>query len=102
MSASAEHTISKKTYFLVFGALLVLTGLTTQAAYFEFGGIGPIPASAVHLGIALLIATTKAALVIVYFMHVRHATGLTRLFIGAGVFWLFILMLYTFADLITR
>jgi cytochrome c oxidase subunit IV len=94
MSTNAEPAISTRTYFTVFGTLLALTALTVIAASFHFGRFNDV--------IALAIAGTKAILVVLYFMHLRHATGLTRVFVIAGLFWLGLLMLFTFADLVTR
>ncbi|HOB73836.1 MAG TPA: cytochrome C oxidase subunit IV family protein [Phycisphaerae bacterium] len=94
MTAHDEHSISTRTYFLVFTALLVLTGVTVVAAFFNFGHLNDI--------IALVIAGTKATLVILFFMHVWHASGLTRVFVLSGFAWLALLMAFTFADLFTR
>ena len=94
MSANAPHVVSTRTYFAVFGALLALTGLTVLAASHHFGHFNDV--------IALAIAGTKAMLVVLYFMHLRHATGLTRVFVIAGVFWLGLLFVFIFSDLLTR
>jgi cytochrome c oxidase subunit 4 len=94
MSTAPEHGISTRTYFTVFGSLLVLTALTVAAASFHFGRYNDV--------IALAIAGAKALLVVTYFMHLRHATGLTRVFVVASVFWLGLLFVFTFADLVTR
>lgn len=94
MSTSDHPVISTRAYFSVFGALLVLTALTVVAASYHFGPYNDV--------IALAIAGAKALLVVTYFMHLRHATGLTRVFVVAGVFWLGLLFVFTFADLVTR
>lgn len=83
------HVMSVKLLFAVWGALMCLTILTTEAARIDFGGQG-------NLIVAMIIATTKASLVIVFFMHLRwdrrfHAmaflTGLlfVILFIGLAL-----------------
>lgn len=102
MSASKEHAISLKTYYAVFIALLVLTAVTTAVAYIPVSNMGRIPAGAIHLILALIIAGAKATLVVLYFMHVRHASGLTRLFIAASLGFLLLLMGFTFADVLRR
>jgi len=94
MSATGQHVTTTRTYFAVFGALLALTGVTVFAASYHFGHFNDI--------IALAIAGTKAMLVVLYFMHLRHATGLTRVFVVASVFWLGLLFVFTFSDLLTR
>jgi cytochrome c oxidase subunit 4 len=55
-----------------------------------------------NIVIALLIAVTKASLVVWIFMGVRHTTNLTKLFVVAGLVWLSILILITFSDYHTR
>jgi cytochrome c oxidase subunit IV len=84
----------RKTYFLVFGALMVLTLVTTAAA---FANLGPFNAP-----VALAIAMTKASLVMIYFMHLRHSTFLARVFAGAGVLWLLHFIIFTLSDYLTR
>lgn len=94
MTGHGEHTISTRTYFAIFAALLVLTGVTVVVAFFDFGHLNDI--------IAMTIAGTKATLVILFFMHVWHSSGLTRVFVLSGFAWLALLMAFTFADIITR
>ena len=84
----------RKIYFLVFGALLVLTLITTGIAFVD---LGPLNSAA-----ALSIAMTKAALVMIYFMHLRHSSFLARVFAGAGVLWLLHLIVFTLSDYLTR
>jgi cytochrome c oxidase subunit IV len=90
----AEHVSSRKIYFLVFGALLVLTYLTWQVAQFDLGPLNDV--------VALAVAVTKAALVILFFMHVAHSTRLTKLTVVASFFWLLILIGITLTDYLTR
>ena len=84
----------KKIYFLVFGALLVLTLITTGVAFIN---LGPL-----NTPVALTIAMTKAALVAIYFMHLRHSTFLARVFAGAGLIWLLHFITFTLSDYLTR
>ncbi|MFN7976165.1 MAG: cytochrome C oxidase subunit IV family protein [Acidobacteriota bacterium] len=81
-------------YLGVFGALLVLTGVTIGAASVDLGPFNTL--------VALAIASTKAALVILFFMHVRHATRLTKLVVAGAFLWLFILLALTMGDYLTR
>ena len=73
-----------KTYFAVWGALLLGTYLTYKVAFIDLGPFNPI--------IALVIATTKALLVALFFMHVRHSTKLTQVVLLGGLLWFGILM----------
>lgn len=90
----SEHIVSRKIYFLVFGALMVLTVLTVVAANFDFGRLNDV--------IAMTIAVTKAVLVVLFFMHVRWSSRLTWVVVVSGFFWLAILFLFTLSDYATR
>jgi cytochrome c oxidase subunit 4 len=92
----SEHIVSKKLYFLIFGALMVLTVVTVAAANFDLGN------EAINTSIALAIAVTKAVLVILYFMHVRYSPRLTWVVIASGFLWLFIMIALTMSDYLTR
>jgi cytochrome c oxidase subunit IV len=90
-----EHPIvPAKTYLLVYLALIVLLVVTLAVAFIEMGGLNTI--------LAVAVASIKALLVILYFMHVRYSTALTRLFIIAGFIWLLILIGLTLTDYFTR
>lgn len=90
-----EHpTVSPRTYWLTYLALLVLLGLTIVAALVDLGPFNVV--------VSLLIASMKAALVILFFMHVRFSPKLTRLFAVGGFFWLLILFALLFADYVSR
>ena len=52
--------------------------------------------------IALLIAFFKMSLVILFFMNVRADSPLTKLFVGAGFFWMAILLSLTLGDYFSR
>jgi cytochrome c oxidase subunit 4 len=84
----------RNTYLLVFGALLVLTLITTAVAFVD---LGPL-----NTPLALSIALLKASLVMIYFMHLRHSTFLARVFAGAGVLWLLHFIIFTLSDYLTR
>jgi cytochrome c oxidase subunit IV len=90
----SEHTDSIKTYGLVFGALIILTVVTTGVAYIDLG-----PFSVV---VALAIAVLKMLLVALFFMHLRHSTILTRIVVGGGLLWLAILIVLSLSDFLTR
>jgi|SRR5918992_175707 cytochrome c oxidase subunit 4 len=90
----AEHVTSRKIYFLVFAALMVLTLVTWLAAQVDLGWANDV--------VALTIAVTKALLVLLFFMHVRYSTRMTILTAAAGFFWLVILIGLTLNDYLTR
>ena len=90
----SEHVENKLTYYLVFLALVVGTVVTVAAAFVD---LGPL-----NIVVALGIAGTKATLVVLYFMHVRYSNRLIWVYIGAGLFWLLLLVGVTMGDYLTR
>jgi cytochrome c oxidase subunit 4 len=93
--SGAGHVVPISTYVLVFFALMIGTGLTTWIATVDLGGRW-------NTVVALAIAVTKMILVVLFFMHVKYATGLTRVVILAGFFWLAIMITLSCADELTR
>lgn len=89
-----HHIVSPKIYLAIFFALLVLTTLTVAASFVEMGVFNPI--------VALAIAVVKAVLVVLFFMHVKYSTRLTKLTVGAGIFTFMVLISLTLADYFTR
>jgi cytochrome c oxidase subunit 4 len=82
------------TYFLVFGALMVLTAATVWISTINLGLL--------NTPVALAIAVVKATVVILFFMHVIHSTRLTWVIIVGSILWLAVLFVLTFADYLTR
>ena len=89
-----HHVVSWRLYVVIFLALAVLTVVTVQAAGQDFGTFNTL--------IALGIASVKAILVILFFMHVRYSPRLTTLVLFSGFVWLAILILLTIADYLSR
>jgi len=94
ITGHAVHVVPVRTYLLVFFALMAGTALTTAVAYIDLGRWNTV--------VALAIAVTKMTLVILFFMHVKYATGLTRIVILCGFFWLAIMVALTLSDELTR
>jgi cytochrome c oxidase subunit 4 len=90
----SEQVIGKKVYFGVFAALMVLTAATVFAARIDMGPL--------NTPIALVIAVTKAILVVLYFMHVRYSSKLTKLMVASGFVWLGIMIVLTMMDFSSR
>lgn len=44
----------------------------------------------------------KTTLVVLYFMHIRHCSALSKLVVAAGFLWLIILIAFTMSDYLTR
>jgi cytochrome c oxidase subunit 4 len=90
----SEHIVSPKVYVGIFLSLMVLTAATVAAAYVN---LGPF-----NIVIALAIASVKATLVVLYFMHARYSPKRTHLVIIAAVFWLAVMLALTLSDYVTR
>jgi cytochrome c oxidase subunit IV len=81
-------------YFAVFTALMVLTAVTLWAAY-EHLGVWNTP-------LALSIATAKAVMVALIFMHLRSSPKLTAIVVATSIVFLGFLILITLSDYLTR
>jgi len=92
---NTPHVVSIKLYAAIFAALLLLTLSTTGMAFVDLGGD-------LNALVAVAIAIVKALLVILFFMHVRYSSRLTWVFVGAGFFWLLILLTLTMTDPLAR
>ena len=91
---SSVHVSPLSTYIGIFSALMVLTAITVGVAFLNLGSFNPV----VALGIACL----KATLVILYFMHVKYSSRLTKLTVILSLFFVAILFAETFMDYATR
>jgi len=89
-----HHIVTPFQYTLVFATLLVFTGITVGAAYVDMGVFNPI--------IALGIASTKAVIVILFFMHVKYQSRLIKVTVGAGFFTFIVLVTMSLVDYMSR
>ena len=87
-----------RTYYVIFAWLMGLLVLTVIASLIPFDKFAP----GLNVIIALIIAIVKASLVVMYFMHVKHASKLTWAFASAAFLWLAIMVGLTFNDYFTR
>ena len=94
MEAASHHVVSPKIYVIILFALILGTALTVWASFWELGILNPI--------IALAIATGKAVLVVLFFMHVKYSSKLTKLTIVCGIFMFLTLIGMTLADYFSR
>lgn len=90
------HSSSASIYVVTLAALLVLTGVTVGAAYVDFGS------SSINLVIAILIATAKASLVAMIFMHLRHDPAINAIIFGSSLIFLGIFLLFPLIDIGSR
>lgn len=92
------HIVSPRIYAAIFFTLMVCTALTVYAATVDLNQRYP----GLNVIVALIIATFKAALVVLFFMHARYSPKRTQLVIVCSVFWLAIMLALTLADYQTR
>lgn len=92
---SKEHAHPTfKLYLVVILTLMTLTCATWAIAFVDLGIWNPV--------VALAIAVTKAVLVILFFMHVYYSSRLTKVTVGAGFFWLLIMITLSLLDYLSR
>jgi cytochrome c oxidase subunit 4 len=89
-----HHIVQPLTYAFVFVTLLVGTLLTVIAADYDMGVMNPV--------IALGIASFKAVVVILFFMHVKFQSRLIKMTVAAGFFTFLVLITMTLSDYISR
>ena len=88
------HVASFRLLATIWAILLAFTLTTVLVARIELGPWNVVA--------ALAIAVVKASLVAWFFMNVRHAKGMTRIFVVAGLLWLGILLFGTLTDYLSR
>jgi cytochrome c oxidase subunit IV len=89
-----QHVMPVRTNIAVFVALLVLLVATVGAAY--------LPLGIMHVPVAMTIAVVKAALIMLFFMHLLHSHRLMMIVSVASFFWLAIMVALTLNDYLTR
>jgi len=89
-----HHIVTPVQYCMVFGTLLLFTGITVAVAYVDLKVFNPI--------IALAIASFKAVVVILFFMHVKYQSRLIKLTVACGFFTFTVLIMMTLSDYISR
>ena len=93
-TASHDHGhTSWKPYAATLAALLVLTIITVVAAGINFGS------STVNVVIALGIATVKATLVALYFMHLKYDKPINAVIAAAGFLFLGLFLIFCMTDI---
>jgi len=91
MMENNSHTVRTRTFILVWIALLILTGVTIAAARLQMGAWGMFA--------NILIATTKASLVLWFFMHLKYEGRLFKLLILVPIITISIIIGLTFFDI---
>ncbi len=91
---SEHHVMPIRVYLTIIAILMALTVATVWVAFLDFGYLNTV--------IAVGIAVIKALLVVMYFMHLKYAAPITRLFAGAGAVFFVILIAITLSDYRSR
>jgi cytochrome c oxidase subunit 4 len=106
MAEHEEHIVSPVIYLIVLVLLMLLLTLTLIAAFVDLDKViaGPNHSGTAYwnMTVAILIAICKAALIILFFMHVKYGSRLTWAFAMAGFVWLGIMMTLSMSDYFTR
>jgi cytochrome c oxidase subunit 4 len=89
-----HHVTPKKTLFIVFGTLVMLTIVTGLTAQIDLG--------ALNIPLALTIATSKAALVVLFFMALKYDNRVNALVFALGIVFAGIFLTFTLFDTVFR
>lgn len=94
MSHAEHHITPKKTLIQVFAALIALTVITVVTAQVDLG--------AFNVPVALLIAGTKATLVVLIFMALKYDNRVNLLVFLVGVLFVVVFLVFTLFDTLYR
>ena len=91
----SQHIVSSGLYWLIWGILIICTVLTAWIATIDLGPFNTV--------VALTIATFKASIVVLIFMHVKYTSEkMTRAILISAVFWLLLLLVLSLTDYSSR
>lgn len=88
------ESVKYSTYVLVWSALIVFTSITVTVARLHLSNYAIL--------IAIAIATTKAALVIIYFMHLKYEPLILKTMLFLALLALTSIVMLTFSDVLYR
>lgn len=91
---SSNHIIPLRTYLMVGGSLFVLTVITVLVSFINLGGF--------NLVIAMLIATAKALLVALFFMHLLYDNKIFMTIFSIALIFVSVFIILTMFDTLTR
>jgi cytochrome c oxidase subunit 4 len=95
MSEHEHHVLPFKLYLQIFLTLVCLTFITVWVAQYNFGGT-------INTIIAMAVATVKATLVALYFMHLKYDDKTNAVCLLAGVFFLVVMFAFIAIDVGSR
>jgi cytochrome c oxidase subunit IV len=88
------HVLPVRMYLSVWIGLLVLTVITVKVSYFNFG--------VMNLVVAMGVATLKATLVVLFFMHLKYDEKFNAIIFAGSLTFLSIFFVLTLADTMER
>lgn len=91
---SLNHIVSPVVYITVGTILLIMTAVTAWVSFIDLGVFNAV--------VALFIACFKASIVVLFFMHVKYSSKLTKLTVASGLFMFCVLIALTLSDYMTR
>ena len=91
MTENSKHIVSPKTFVFIWISLLILTGVTIKAAQMRMGEWSMLA--------NLLIASTKASLVLWFFMHLKYEEKLFKILFLVPVATITVIIGLTFFDI---
>ena len=99
-----QHIVSPVLYGVILLVLLCATALTCGMSYIDLGEWHIAPGVTLFWNpvVALAIACTKMVLVVLFFMHIKYSTKLTKLVVMGGLIWLGIMIVLTLGDVMSR
>jgi cytochrome c oxidase subunit 4 len=90
-----EHALSTRFYVFIGVVMILLTVLSVGVSFIPMPGF-------YHTVIGLCFGTTKAIMVLLFFMHVIFSPRLTWSVVLVSSFWLGILLVLAFSDYLSR
>ena len=90
MEDHQSHSISTKTNIVIWISLLILTFLSVEASFAEFRWFA--------VGVALFIATAKALIVAIYFMHLKFDSKILSVMAAVTILVFLTFIILTFID----
>ena len=91
---TSKHIMEYKTQALVLAGLLMLTGITVGVSFIN---LGPF-----NVWVALLIASIKGSLVLMFFMHLKYESRVLIISFLGTIFFLTIMISFIFWDVAFR
>jgi cytochrome c oxidase subunit IV len=94
MENSSHHIVPYRVYLVILAILIVLTGISVAVTQIDFG--------AVTIAVALLLASVKSTLVLIYFMHLKFDNRMFSIMATGVILMIGVVIFVTFLDYLFR